>query len=62
MPIDVPSLNPKIPVAAVIMNGPSPHHEDDEHEDDVYIDENDIIQEINVDEEGTNKKSIFCTK
>ncbi|KAK4370044.1 hypothetical protein RND71_009519 [Anisodus tanguticus] len=37
------------------MNAPSPQHEDDEHEDDFddyYIDENDILQEINVDELG----------
>lgn len=33
------------------MNAPSPHHEDDEHEDEVFLEDSDIIEEINVDEE-----------
>ncbi|CAN4084706.1 unnamed protein product [Withania somnifera] len=33
------------------MNATSPHHEVDEHEDELFIDENDIIEDISVDEE-----------
>lgn len=44
------------------MNAPSPHHEDDEHEEEVFIDQNDIIEEINIDEEGRKKSNPFFPK
>lgn len=44
------------------MNAPSPHHEDDEHEDEVFLEDSDIIEEINVDEEGRKKIQSFLSK